>query len=144
MRTIETAQIKMGTPLSPLELDAAHCVERLALSPEFRLDLTLERGDMQFLNNLVTLHARTALETGDLATLGALLSSSHDLLRQLGVSTPRMDALRAVLLEKGALGAKLTGAGGGGLVLGLFPCDPSEHLDDLRARGEVFTTYIRG
>ncbi len=62
VRTIETAQIKMGKPLSELELEAVRCVERLAMSPELRFDLTLQQGDMQILNNLVTLHARTDYE----------------------------------------------------------------------------------
>lgn len=93
---------------------------------------------------LLTQRSREALEAGDLAALGAFLTRAHEHLRDLGVSTPRMDALRDVLLAKGALGAKLTGAGGGGLVLALFARDPASLLGDLRTHGEVFTTYIRG
>lgn len=49
--------------------------------------------------------------------LGELMDRNHELLRELGVSTPELEALVQVAHEAGALGAKLSGAGGGGLVL---------------------------
>lgn len=53
--------------------------------------------------------------------LGPLLTQNHRLLRRLGVSTPRLDELVELALTRGALGAKLAGAGGGGVVLALAP-----------------------
>ena len=64
------------------------------------------------------------LRRGDVAALGPLLSANHHLLRALGVSTPTLDKVVQVSLDAGALGAKLTGAGGGGLALALV-ADPS-------------------
>ncbi|HHO50097.1 MAG TPA: mevalonate kinase [Deltaproteobacteria bacterium] len=69
--------------------------------------------------------ARRAL--GDPRALGPLLSRNHQLLQQLGVSTPRLDALVELALGAGALGAKLSGAGGGGVVLALVD-DPQPVL----------------
>lgn len=97
---------------------------------------------LQALGSL-TNRAQGALQEGRLADLGDCLSQAHELLRGLGVSTPRMDALRQALCERGALGAKLTGAGGGGLVLGLFAQEPSKVTADLRVRGEMFITSVR-
>lgn len=51
--------------------------------------------------------------------LGPLMDENHALLQQIGVSTPRLDALVALARRAGALGAKLSGAGGGGVVIAL-------------------------
>jgi mevalonate kinase len=62
-----------------------------------------------------------AAEAGDLEELGDAMNINHGLLAALGVSSPGLDGLVGFLREAGALGAKLTGAGGqGGAVVGLF------------------------
>jgi mevalonate kinase len=60
-----------------------------------------------------------ALARGDLPGLGEIMDDAHRLLCDLGVSTPGLDALVAEARQVGALGAKLTGAGGGGCVVAL-------------------------
>lgn len=60
---------------------------------------------------------RTAIEGGRLAELGQLMTHNQLLLEQIGVSTPLLETLITAGLESGAWGAKLSGAGGGGLVL---------------------------
>ena len=62
---------------------------------------------------------RTALEAGALGELGSLFDAAHGMLRELGVSCPELDALVEKLKAAGALGAKLTGAGGGGAAIAL-------------------------
>ena len=66
----------------------------------------------------VTQKVATALH-GPPQVLGALLVENHRLLRDIGVSTPQLDALVDAALSAGAYGAKLAGAGGGGVVLAL-------------------------
>jgi len=62
-----------------------------------------------------------AAEAGDLQALGDAMNVNHGLLSALGVSSPALDGMAGFLREEGALGAKLTGAGGdGGAVVGLF------------------------
>ena len=51
--------------------------------------------------------------------LGELLAENHVLLRKIGVSTPELDDLVVLAREAGAYGAKLAGAGGGGVVIAL-------------------------
>lgn len=63
--------------------------------------------------------ARLCLLAGEHAQLGQLMSRNHRLLVELGVSTPALDHAVNVAEAAGALGAKLTGAGGGGCVVAL-------------------------
>lgn len=56
---------------------------------------------------------------GSPAQIGSLLSENHAILRAIGVSTPALDHACEALLAGGALGAKLAGAGGGGVAFGL-------------------------
>jgi galactokinase len=70
--------------------------------------------------NARVLAAAEALATGNLAALGELLTESHASLRDdFDVSTPELDVLVEKLIEAGALGARLTGAGFGGCVVGV-------------------------
>jgi mevalonate kinase len=59
------------------------------------------------------------LAAPDLGELGATMSKNHRLLQRLGVSTPALDQIVSICLSNGALGAKLAGAGGGGVVIAL-------------------------
>jgi mevalonate kinase len=58
-----------------------------------------------------------ALREGDDEDLGVLMYQNHDLLRKIGVSHPKLDHLVEVARRSGGLGAKLTGAGGGGCMM---------------------------
>jgi mevalonate kinase len=65
--------------------------------------------------------AFTAITKGDERKLGELMRENHTLLQQIGVSHDKIDYLVNVCVENGALGAKLTGAGGGGIMIALVP-----------------------
>jgi mevalonate kinase len=65
--------------------------------------------------------ARLAVEAGDRLALGRLMDLNQMLLGGLFVSSPDIERMCAVAREAGALGAKLTGAGGGGSVVALVP-----------------------
>ncbi len=66
-------------------------------------------------------NARLALEAGDRFALGRLLDLNQMLLSGLFVSTEEIERLCSSARAAGALGAKLTGAGGGGCVVALVP-----------------------
>lgn len=57
----------------------------------------------------------------DPASLGPLLLENHGLLKDLGVSTPVLDQIVDLAMAHGAHGAKMAGAGGGGVVLAVTP-----------------------
>jgi len=63
--------------------------------------------------------ARDAIAGADLPLLGRLMSHNHTLLQQLGVSCAELDRLVGAALGAGALGAKLSGGGGGGCMVAL-------------------------
>jgi mevalonate kinase len=62
-----------------------------------------------------------SLMEGDDEDLGTLMYQNHELLQKIGVSHPKLDHLVEIARRAGALGAKLTGAGGGGCVIVLSP-----------------------
>lgn len=55
----------------------------------------------------------------DLTELGRTMSENHRLLKCLGVSTPSLDKIVDLAMGAGAQGAKLAGAGGGGIAIAL-------------------------
>ena len=63
--------------------------------------------------------AKKALLKGDISTIGDLMNQNHKMLQQITVSGEINDELVEIALENGAIGAKLTGTGRGGLVIGL-------------------------
>lgn len=64
-----------------------------------------------------------ALLKGDSASLGRLMTYGHAVLARAGASNKRLDELVDACLKEGCLGAKLTGAGGGGSVVAVPPSD---------------------
>lgn len=65
------------------------------------------------------LNATEALTAGHLVGLGEVMTIAHGLLCSLGVSAPILDQMCSTALARGALGAKLTGAGGGGCIVAI-------------------------
>ena len=80
--------------------------------------------------------------------LGRALDEAHRLLADLGVSSPKLDQLAGAAKAAGALGAKLSGAGGGGYLLALAAsADDAARIS--RALGEagasgVFAAHVQG
>ncbi|VEU38327.1 unnamed protein product [Pseudo-nitzschia multistriata] len=64
-----------------------------------------------------------ALEDGDTALLGSLLNENHKLLQDLTVSCKELDTLVDAARAAGAVGAKMSGTGRGGLMLALTPTE---------------------
>lgn len=62
-----------------------------------------------------------ALVAGHYERLGSLMNLCHGLLNAIQVSTPELENMVSIARQSGALGAKLTGAGGGGSIVALCP-----------------------
>jgi len=81
-----------------------------------------------------------ALRARDLGALGPLMLASHASSRDdMEVSIPELDALVECLVDAGAFGARLTGAGFGGCVVALCPAASAAEIaargrDSYRAR----------
>ena len=68
---------------------------------------------------VVVEEARKCIEQCRLDELGELMNINHGLLSALGVVSPQTDTIVHALRRAGALGAKMSGAGGGGAFLAL-------------------------
>jgi mevalonate kinase len=90
-------------------------------------------------------NARLAIEAGDRMALGKLMDLNQMLLGGLFLSTPEIEAMCGLARAAGALGAKLTGAGGGGCVVALVasPSVADAVLQAWKAEGlEGFATSV--
>jgi mevalonate kinase len=70
---------------------------------------------------------KQALEAGNLANVGRIMTGNHKLLVDMDMSHEILDYLCKLAIEKGALGAKVTGGGRGGYMVALTP---GEKLQD--------------
>lgn len=68
-----------------------------------------------------------ALEEGDMTKLGELLNENHKLLQDLTVSCKELDTLVDAARSAGAIGAKMSGTGRGGLMLALTPTEEAQN-----------------
>jgi len=116
-------------------------VEGVARQRERRPEL-FEKA-LQAIRALVS-NAKLCLEAGDLPGLGSLMNYNQMLLSGMFVSTEGIERCCALAREAGALGAKLTGAGGGGAVIALCDRDSEPILSAWRAAGiECFGSWVR-
>ncbi|NLE03656.1 MAG: mevalonate kinase, partial [Crenarchaeota archaeon] len=64
---------------------------------------------------------KKAIEAGDFQKVGTLMNENHTILQGIEVSSPELDHLVELARKEGAIGAKLTGGGGGGCMVALTP-----------------------
>jgi hydroxymethylglutaryl-CoA reductase len=83
----------------------------------------------------LTLHAVKALAARDLRQLGELMNICQGQLNALQVSSWEIEELLQIARDNGALGAKLTGGGGGGSVIALCPEDGDRVVRAMRNAG---------
>lgn len=96
-----------------------------------------ERGTVEGIIDLlgrISSQGLDALLRGELGRVGTLMNISHGLLSSLGVSCPELDLLVHSARRAGALGAKLTGAGGGGCMIALAGVNRLEGVEEAIAR----------
>jgi hydroxymethylglutaryl-CoA reductase len=85
--------------------------------------------------NDISLNGVKAIEDYDLEALGDLMNLNQGLLNALQVSTWELEELIEVARENGALGAKITGGGGGGAMVALCPDNAQKVADAMKAAG---------
>ncbi len=83
-----------------------------------------------------------ALEAGDWESVGDLMNINHGLLAALGVSTLELDHACHAARKVGALGAKLTGSGGGGCAIAIAPGNEDAVLRVWKERGWRGYSYV--
>lgn len=63
--------------------------------------------------------SQLAIEKGDIVALGKLLNANHEVCQRLTVSCPELEAIVNTSRKAGALGAKMSGTGRGGIAIAL-------------------------
>jgi mevalonate kinase len=76
-------------------------------------------------------------DNGDLKELGSLMNINNGLLEAIGVSTKELSELVFASRISGAIGAKITGAGGGGCMYALAPNKIKEVETAIRIAGGI-------
>ena len=93
--------------------------------------------EIEIVNN-----ATIALKENNLNQLGSLMLKNYDLLKQIGISTEKIDQL-VIEAKKTSYGAKITGAGGGGCIISLVDNSNMRNtLDNLRKLSDCFVAKI--
>lgn len=112
-------------PRKPLQLvvgysgESASTKEMVAsVARQLEAEPARMRRDFEAVEILVR-NARLAIEAGDTKALGQLLDLNHSILSGWMLCTTKLDAMCRAARQAGALGAKLTGGGGGGCMFAL-------------------------
>lgn len=87
--------------------------------------------------------ARQCLYHNQTEQLGDLMTKAHSCLKELTVSSPKLDTFVKVAIENGALGAKLTGGGRGGCMIALAKTPQSaKHIEQALIESGACQTWI--
>jgi mevalonate kinase len=84
-------------------------------------------------------NATAALKENDLNELGSLMLKNQELLKQIGISTEKIDLL-VKEAKRTSYGAKITGAGGGGCIISLV--DDSNRKNTLDNLGKISDCFL--
>jgi len=90
----------------------------------------------------ITENARNSLFKANEEKLGELMNINHGLLDALGVNTSKLSRMVYLARKHGALGAKITGAGGGGSIIVYAPHNVEKIIDELRKVEKAFTVQL--
>jgi mevalonate kinase len=85
--------------------------------------------------------AQKAIASGRRAKLGELMNENQAILRQIGVSHYKVDDLIDICSKAGALGSKITGAGGGGAVIALAASKKDSEKIAARAKAAGYDSF---
>jgi mevalonate kinase len=118
-------------PRHPFRLIAGYSgpspsTEQMVASVQHQLEREPERVTKLFeAIAAVVSNGKLAIEQGELKSLGQLMVLNHKLLTGLLLSTEKIEQMNEAAVGAGALGAKVTGGGGGGCMIALVDGDES-------------------
>ncbi len=85
-----------------------------------------------------------AFQVGNIQKLGTLMNLCQGYLNGLQLSTPEIEELVHIARVHGALGAKLTGSGGGGSIVAIFEESPGSAIDAMKDAGyDAFSFLLK-
>jgi mevalonate kinase len=108
----------------------------VSLVKKFRDKNMLLFAELTSLADCICQNALAAINSSNEKKLGTLMNENHALLQRIGVSNRKIDQLVKFCINNGALGAKLTGAGGGGsMILLVSNENKTKVISELRTNG---------
>jgi mevalonate kinase len=120
--TFDRKEITLSTPLYLVIADSGKPADT---KTSITATEYLKKVKPSFVANLFDMYknvfaqAKEALEQHNLKRLGMLMGHNQDLLEKFGVSSDSNNRMIAIALQAGALGAKITGSGNGGIIVAL-------------------------
>ena len=146
LTAITGAPLTLAIGLSGQSRATAIMVERVAQARRDRPEVDAELAGLGAgAERAAALLANATLDDAALTEIGAIFTAAHVRLGRIGVSTAELDAMVASASRDGALGAKLTGGGGGGSVIALAPGREDAVLAGWRRLGkDGFVTCVGG
>lgn len=146
---------KNGTVIEPLSIPELPLVigysgvkaDTVALISDVKKKLENEPQKMTRIFEAITKIVRDAkqkLSEGDWQRVGTLMNFNQEYLRDLGVSTEKLEAMIAAAKHAGAWGAKLSGAGGGDCMICVTSDDKRERVKEaiVQAGGQVMDISV--
>lgn len=134
-KTIEPIASDAAMPLvvgfTGVKADTASMVREVAVKRE-RDTLRVERI-FDGIAGLVA-QAKEQFMEGDFERIGKLMDFNQDYLRDLGVSSEKLESLIGAAKKAGAWGAKLSGAGGGDCMIALAPQEKRQAVEEAITR----------
>jgi mevalonate kinase len=115
----------------------ASTMAMIRIAEPYFLGVQGDRRLQQF--DALALSVHEALQSGDTTTVGRAMTECGSWLREAGVVPDNLQAMIDQTRELGVLGAKTTGAGGGGVILALL--DPREADAQYQAIKACFRNY---
>lgn len=94
-------------------------------------------------SNYFTEMAAYSLVNKDLTNLGSIMNFFHVVLSKFGISIKELDHIVESALEAGCIGAKLTGAGGGGCTIALPKAGEAKVVAELLKRKGIDVSIIK-
>lgn len=121
---------------SGVKADTVTLVKQVALLGAQQPDVV--NGIFQDIEKIVH-HGREALEKKDFVLFGKLMDQNQDCLVKLGISTEKLNSMITAARDAGALGAKLSGAGGGDCMIAITPNSSQQSVKEAieNAGGEI-------
>jgi len=122
--SFERVEVTLREPLNLLLIDSGqrsdtqHVIQQVTTLKNDNATL-MKRITQEYCDLLKS--AKDAFENNDRVRVGALMNQNHELLQKIGVSSSILDDIVETACQAGALGAKLTGTGCGGIVIALMP-----------------------
>jgi len=111
--------------ITGIKHDTGKLVSRVKKFREKNLPVFVELAERA---KVICNDAKKAMNRGDQETLGKMMTENHELLMRLDVSHPKLEEFIEICVGNGALGGKLTGAGGGGSIIALIPNNKTDEI----------------